>query len=83
MLSRLYIKHSGYAKASSCAPATLKLHITVINSCARLFSKVLGESILSIKTRIRDAFTVFVYTVTVWGRVASQRPREERSLQPN
>lgn len=29
MLRRLYIKHSGYAKASSCAPATLKLHITV------------------------------------------------------
>lgn len=28
MLSRLYIKHSGRAKASSCAPATLKLHIT-------------------------------------------------------
>lgn len=29
MLSRLFIKRGGYAKASSCAPATLKLHIAV------------------------------------------------------
>lgn len=28
MLSRLYIKRGGYAKASSCAPAPLKLHST-------------------------------------------------------
>lgn len=26
MLSRLFIKHGGYAKASSCAPAARKLH---------------------------------------------------------
>lgn len=71
MLSRLYIKHGGYAKASSCAPATLKLHnATATNK--HLLSKMPGDYILSMKMRISGDLSVFVYSELLHGGALRQ-----------